>query len=73
MVAAGLATWLAFLIVAVVLFLLALILALVGLGDLKQPLLGLAGVAATHASTLGADASAAQRIESCLLYTSRCV
>ena len=38
--------------------------ALVGLGDLKQPLLGLAGVAATHASTLGADASAAQRIES---------
>ncbi len=39
---------------------------LVGLGDLQQPLLGLAGVAATHAPRLGADASAAHRIESSL-------
>ncbi len=37
---------------------------LVGLGDLQQPLLGLAGVAATHGPDGGADAPAAQRSES---------
>lgn len=41
---------------------------LVALGDLAQPLLGLAGVAATVAPALGADAPHAQLIESALGY-----
>ena len=39
---------------------------LVALGDLHQPLLGLAGVAATHGPALGADPEHAQLIEAAL-------
>lgn len=39
---------------------------IVGLGDLHQPLLGLAGVAATHGRSAGATAEQAQHIETAL-------